>query len=77
MVHLHVPVILNVSLLAGLGDLKIQLTFALRRSVSKYILSIVTVVDIAYRRVTNDEQDRKGKREGERERKKRKPADVV
>lgn len=70
MAHLRVPVILNVSLLAGLGDLKIQLTFALRRSVSKYILSIVTVVDIAY---TNDEQtekDCKGKREGEREKKK-------
>lgn len=75
MAHLRVPVILNVSLLAGLGDLKIQLTFALRRSVSKYILSIVTVVDIAY---TNEqtEKDCKGKREGERE-KKKKPADVV
>lgn len=46
-------------------DLKIQLTFAFRRSVSKYILSIVTVVDIAYGRVANDgqtEKDCKGER---------------
>lgn len=45
-------------------DLKIQLTSALRRSVSKYILSIVTVVDIAYGRAGQTEKDCKGKREG-------------